>query len=183
MSLRVMPSEQNGAPATDRPHRPDARDAAQPAAADQVMEDRLGLIVGMMGGKHDPRRSARRDAFEKSIADAPRALLQRRLSRLDRRPLGRQADAARPAFGGDEALVRVRLGAAQSMIQVGGVQAPAEFVAPVSLVQRRQQSDRVRTARDGDDERLARARGTRVVQGCAYSSLERYRSHGITEPS
>ena len=144
--------------AEERPHDPppprrDPARARQPAAAQQVEQDRLGGVVGGVGGRD--QRAVGRDVLEESVARLARGVLDRSaLVARQRGDIGPEAlEAQRQGLGrlGDEAGV-VRAVGTERVVEVGDGQLPAAGIGLDQAGRAMQQGHRVGAAGDGQHE-------------------------------
>ena len=144
------------------PARP--RDAG---AADDAIEDGLGLVVGLVAERHPVARRARGASVVERRAGARRAR-RPAARRPRRRAVPPRRRPPRPTNGSPSAsralahqlqLSRARVGA-QAVVDGGDLQREAQPRA--QLPQRVQQRHRIGTARDGDDHAVARDAAARA---------------------
>ena len=171
-SARRQPSSGPGdSSARDLRRGADAGQAGQAGAAGEAHHQRLGLVVGMMGGEQPGRsrppppigRAGGSAARGRRTGDCPRSARRRRGSH--------GATPSACANPGDEAGLVGAFGA-EAVIDGGGADPAREGGAG-----EQQQGEAVRTARDGDAEARRRGAGQRLEIGAEALGQRRRDRH------
>ncbi len=152
----------------------DARQAAQAGAAQQVDEEGLDRVVGVVGHRHRGVALRAAQLVEPGVAQPPRGHLHRLARALH---LGRRLEAAvveghapQPRLLLDQQLVLVALGAPQLEVAVGDPHAVARAGEEV------EQHHRVDAPRDGEQDAVV-GRRQLVALDIAAEGFEKGRRH------
>ncbi len=179
LDLRPGRLEQGLEPAAaPRTHAPEP---GEPGAAQHPHQHGLELVVrSVSGGDRRGARAAGGGGEEPApqraqprLAGKPEA--PHAHARVPARPLERDAEPR--AQLAHESQVGVGLGAAQAMMQVGGVHREAELARHAA--QRQHQRDRVGPAAQRDQDAAARSDGAGPAKGPAEGRLQPAQAHGV----